>query len=339
MKHLSTLLICLLIVACQSDTTPTSPLPTTIPTAQLPVTTISTSPPNLALDINTTTPPPSPPTTIPPTNTPVPLPTLGPTNTPLPSPTPPLIRQQLVGFTSSGNAINAWHIGTGPHNLLFIGGHHGGYEWNTIILAYEIIDYFTADPSRVPAHITLTIIPSANPDGQKHITGTAGRFTPADIKTNDTFAGRFNADGVDLNRNWDCNWQTDTRWRDQTITGGGGPFPFSAVENQHLRHFIDTTTNPELVVWWHSAADAIFLGQCNGQQAPQTLPLAQTYSQASNYPIATGGFTAYPITGDASDYLNAQGIPSFAIELRDHTNTDFDDNLAGILALFDYYQP
>jgi hypothetical protein len=76
-----------------------------------------------------------------------------------------------------------------------IGGIHGGYEWNTILLAYELIDFFEVNSDFISAQLTVYIIPSANPDGQVRIVGYAGRFSAQDIK-GDTFEGRFNGNGV-----------------------------------------------------------------------------------------------------------------------------------------------
>ena len=93
----------------------------------------------------------------------------------------------------------------------------------------------------------MHIIPAANPDGQFLITGHNGRFAAADIPTDtDTIPGRFNANGVDLNRNWDCAWRETAVWRDEPISGGTRPF--SEPESQNLRDFL-LAQQPVLVVF------------------------------------------------------------------------------------------
>src|SRR3989338_4523839 len=38
----------------------------------------------------------------------------------------------VIGTSVDGNNIIAYHFGDGPSELLFVGGIHGGYEWNTV---------------------------------------------------------------------------------------------------------------------------------------------------------------------------------------------------------------
>ena len=64
--------------------------------------------------------------------------------------------------------------------------------------------------------------------------------------------------------------------------------------------------------------------------------LAAIYGRASGYAV-NDQFTAYPVSGDASDWLTTQNIPSFTVELKTHSNTDWSLNLAGVLAILEHY--
>src|SRR5690606_3063691 len=69
---------------------------------------------------------------------------------PQPSPSPlvsPPLTQEHIGYSTQGRAINAYTFGHGSQQLLFVGGVHGGYEWNSVLLAYEFIDYIKEHPS------------------------------------------------------------------------------------------------------------------------------------------------------------------------------------------------
>ena len=103
-------------------------------------------------------------------------PTLQPTATPA-----PWYEQSVLGTSVAGRAMELHRLGTGPVNLVLVGGHHGGYEWNTTLLAYEVIDQLRAAPDTVPAQLTVYVIPNANPDGLFAITGREGRFTREDV--------------------------------------------------------------------------------------------------------------------------------------------------------------
>ena len=106
-----------------------------------------------------------------------------------------------------GRAIDAYSFGSGDTHLLFVGGIHGGYEWNTVVLADEIIALFTAEPELIPANLTVSIIPNLNPDGVVAALGVEGPIKFADGANNPgDGTGRFNANQVDLNRNFDCRW-------------------------------------------------------------------------------------------------------------------------------------
>lgn len=244
--------------------------------------------------------------------------------------------QTLLGNSTGGRPIEVYSFGNGPGHVVFIGSIHGGYEWNTTILAYEAIDYYNDNPSLIPTTLTLHIIPTANPDGIYWVTGKVGRFTAADIPSADPLAalpGRFNAHNVDLNRNWDCNWAAQALWRDQTVSGGSAPF--SEIENQIVRDFV-IQPNVLAVIFWHSAANLVAPGQCGDTEHIPSVQLAEVYGQAADYPIQE--FAAYEITGDASDWLSAQGIPSIAVELLDHIDTQWLKNRVGIQAVLNYYK-
>lgn len=238
---------------------------------------------------------------------------------------------QDIGSSAGGRPITSYRFGFGRQTLVFVGGIHGGYEWNSILLAYEMIDYFLANPDRIPANLSLYIIPSANPDGQFAVTGVDGRFTPADVSANIEL-GRFNANQVDLNRNWACGWQEEAYWGSTLVSGG--KVPFSEPETAALRTFF-FREKPEMVLFWHSKADGIYVGSCNDLYQPSK-DIAQIYGTASGYRV-NEQFTAYPISGDASDWLTTQNIPAFTVELKTRSETDWDENLAGVLALLDFY--
>ena len=321
MSSLSTLRVWLLLSAFLSLSTACQPTVVVSPTAvPLPTKTATPAIPTTAptaVVLPSRTPPPS--ATPQPTNTPTP--------TPVPSPTTAVVTSRAIGFSHDNHPIISYQIGTGETHVMFVGGMHGGYEWNTILLAYEALDYFLAQPDLVPANVTLHIIPSANPDGQKYATGSTGRFDPADVIFN-TVPGRFNGRGVDLNRNWDCDWQPTAQWRDELVSGGDAAF--SEPESRALRDYI-LAHDPTAVVFWHSAANAIFSAYCPDQHLPSD-QLAELYSAASGYPVRYT-FSAYPITGDASNWLAAQGIASMTVELTTHSTIEWERNRLGITAV------
>jgi len=243
-----------------------------------------------------------------------------------------------IGNSFYGRPIKVHQFGNGPNHIIFVGGIHGGYEWNTILLVYRMIKHFQDNPEAVPESITLSIIPSANPDGQVAVTGKEGEFSRDDVFGN-TIPGRLNGNQVDLNRNWDCQWAPTAVWRKETVSGGSEPF--SEPETQALRRFIGNQ-QPQAVIFWHSKANAVIAADCPDDPRPtethqRSFELAQFYGSAAGYPVYEY-FTSYPITGDAGDWLTKVGITSITVELKTHEGLDWPQNLDGILAVLDYYK-
>jgi len=106
-------------------------------------------------------------------------------------------------------------------------------------------------------------------------------------------------------------------------------------ETQTIQNFV-LENNPIAVIFWHSQANAVYASECEQGILPETLDIMNTYAEASGYPaIAT--FDSYEVTGDAEGWLAFIGIPAITVELKTHEDIDWEQNLAGIKALFNYY--
>jgi len=243
-------------------------------------------------------------------------------------------KQVVIGTSVEGRKIEARTYGDGTTHLAFIGGIHGGYEWNSVILAYQFMDYLDANPEAIPENLTVTVIPSANPDGVYKVLGTEGRFTIADVPTDEsTVPGRFNTNEVDLNRNFDCKWQPESTWQSNPVSAGTQPF--SEPEAMAIRSFV-LENDPTAVIFWHSQSNAVYASECETGILPETLDIMNAYSQASGYP-AVESFDHYEVTGDAEGWLASINIPAITVELQTHETIEWERNLAGIKALFAYY--
>lgn len=251
-------------------------------------------------------------------------------------PTAPTPKNAVVGTSVEGRVIETYTYGTGSTTLLFVGGVHGGYEWNSTLLAYDFIDALEIGTFLVPDHLRFVIIPTLNPDGLFEVIGTSGRFVASEIPTNDahtTGRGRFNANEVDLNRNFDCKWQPESTWRSKVVSAGTGAF--SEPEAQTLKRVVESE-DPSAVVFWHSQANTVYASECEEGVLPQTLAIMNAYANAANY-NSVASFDAYPISGDAEGWLASIGIPAITVELETRTSSEWQRNQAGIKALTDLY--
>ncbi len=242
---------------------------------------------------------------------------------------------QIIGASVEGRKIESYTFGQGSTTLLFVGGVHGGYEWNSVLLAYAFIDELESGNIKIPDGVTVEIIPSLNPDGIYKVTGKEGRFVATDVrKDTQNGEGRFNANGVDLNRNFDCKWQPNSTWRSQKVSAGTSAF--SEPEAQVLKKIVEEK-RPNGVVFWHSQANAVYASECKEGILPGTMQLMNTYAKASGYK-AISAFDAYPVTGDAEGWLASIGVPAITVELSTHETIEWTKNKAGLEAVLEFYR-
>jgi len=228
------------------------------------------------------------------------------------------IRELIIGQTVKGTPIRAVQLGTGTRNIVLVGGMHAGFAPGTRRLAEEILAYYTERLDEIPPEIKLHIITNANPDSP--------------LATGEK-SGRLNSNGVDLNRNWDCDWRQRATWGSEPISGGTAPF--SELETQALAEYFDRT-QPVAVVFWEARARG---GQASpggcGMQSLFSESLAQIYGKGAGYKAIA--FEAYAVNGDATNWLDAKGIPAISVLLPDYDKTDLVSNLKAVQFLLESY--
>jgi predicted deacylase len=237
------------------------------------------------------------------------------TRTPIPYSEGPII----IGHSVQNRPLEVYRFGTGPTERLIVAGMHGGNEFNTIQLADLLISYLKEHPEIVPPDVTLFILRDLNPDGEARA---------------HNYNGRANANNVDLNRNWDANWQKDwprnNCWTYTYVTSGKKPS--SEPETQALMAFI-LSHHFDALINYHSAALGIFAGGLPPDD--YSIRLAKAVAAVTTYPyppinvgcIYTGGFT---------DWADEIGIAALDIELTDHTHTDYEMNLKVLETLLNW---
>lgn len=239
--------------------------------------------------------------------------------TPTPFVLPQGPRPIIIGYSISGRPLEVYKFGQGERQVMIAAGIHGGYEWNTIALADELIIYINDHPEIVPSDATLFILRNINPDG--------------DARAH-TIEGRVNDHGVDLNRNFPENWQAvwdrDGCWDLAPTTGGSGPG--SERETKAVMNFL-SSRRVQALISYHSAALGVFPG--GEPWKAESIAFAKALSKVTGYPyppIDTGCY----YTGTLADYAVSLGAAAVDMELRNHRDTDFSQNLKALKVLLDW---
>jgi len=214
-----------------------------------------------------------------------------------------------------------YRYGNGPSRRLIVAGIHGGYEWNTIALAHQLMSHLSVHPEIIPTNVSLYLLPALNPDGESR---------------SSSYEGRANENGADLNRNWPSLWQEQWPkagcWSYLPIHGGTAPA--SEPEVAALMDFI-LANNIEAIMSYHSAALGIF----PGGQPPlaDSVDLADAVAEVAPYPYPPINAGCL-YTGQFTDWAAEVGIPAIDVELTNHRETDLNINLR-VLEAFLHWEP
>ncbi len=243
--------------------------------------------------------------------------------------------QTVLGVSANGTDITAYHYGEGEDEILFIGGTHGGYSWNTVQVARELMLHLNEDESVIPDNLKVTVIPLLNPDGLEAVVGTTGSFKKSDVPASqsETIKGRFNGNNVDLNRNFDCEWQAKGTWQNREVSGGTAPF--SEPEAAALRDYV-SLNDPKAAIVWYSSAGGVYASNCNEGVLSETSELTNLYADATGY-SANEEFDFYEITGDMVNWLAKENIPAISVLLSTADSVEWNKNKLGVEAVLEFY--
>lgn len=246
--------------------------------------------------------------------------------------------KSVIGTSAGGSEIMAYHFGAGEKEVLFVGGVHGAYAANTSVLSHDLISDFDSGALSVPEGLKVTIIPTLNPDGLKKVGGVsdvvngAGNLVWEEPASHDsTIPGRFNENGVDLNRNFDCDWAATSMWRSQEVSGGTEAF--SEPEAAAVKAYLEENNVIGAVVYF-SAEGKVYPSACGGNPSAASTALAEAYGSAAGYGVGTT-FDAYTINGDMVNYFAKVKVPAISVLLSAHGDSDTVMNRKGVTAMLE----
>jgi len=186
-----------------------------------------------------------------------------------------------IGRSVLGRPITARAVGTwGGPVALAVGAIHGDES-----AGVGLVGVLRANP---PAGALTWLIEVANPDG--YATGQ-----------------RFNARGVDLNRNFPVGWQPSFEG-DPSV----GPAPLSEPESAALAQFLQLV-RPTVGVWWHQVGDWVDVAASGVARTD----LLVRYAQVAGVELAEVPCDDGPCHGNATQFANAlvRASTHFVVEL------------------------
>lgn len=250
----------------------------------------------------------------------------------------PEMRVGSIGKSVLGRDIHYLKFGTGPKHILLAGGFHGSEHITSVIMlkfAEDIcrslnggLEFQGVNLKRGLAGRSVIIIPRVNPDGcEISISGEKTAFHLASfvrkVSRRDTKHWNANARGVDINHNFDADWE-QVRALEQKNgilapcpSRYGGRHPFSEPESVALRDFC-LNNDFSYVLAFHSQGEVIYWSF--GKNTPAySEKMASVLSVSSGYALDVPIGTA--VGGGFKDWFISRFCrPGFTVELGKGVN-------------------
>ncbi len=215
------------------------------------------------------------------------------------------VRNQIIGESVCGRAINALSIGNAETGVLWVSAHHG-LEWLTTLLVLkflnDICEKINNNEEICSINIKksfeqrgLVIVPCLNPDGVEiAVNGfkSSVKSSPMLALMDETLSKvwQSNANGVDLNHNYDAGWdELHNLEISHGITGPshtryGGESPESEPETHALATFC-RKNNFEYAIAFHSQGEEIYWNY--GKHTPKSSErFAKIFALMSGYSVS-----------------------------------------------------
>jgi len=240
------------------------------------------------------------------------------------------------GRTMWGVRITAPGDATNRNRILFNGCQHAR-EWIAVMvpvyIAEHLIEGWYDDPE-IQSFLETTeviIVPIVNPDGYEYTYAAGGdRFWRKNRRNNSG-----SCEGVDLNRNWDIDWNGGDSTSNSTCSDiYVGPSVFSEPETQAMRDLVESLPNLITHIDFHSYSQLILKAWgYTSTPHPQdeiiellgvSMRDAIQSVHGESYTVGTPGDILYYADGTFQDWTTSVGALGYTIELRPQGSPGFD---------------
>ncbi len=202
--------------------------------------------------------------------------------------------------------------------VVWIDGVHHAREPIGMMSCMKVIDYLISGygndalATEVVNEMEVWIVPILNPEGYEYFIDSSSASTNPqwwrknllDNNANGIFD--FDYDGVDLNRNYDCGWDTSTSA--DTYPGSWlykGPAPFSEKEVQAKRDLV-LELRPLAAISYHSYGEIVYYNTGVNRRFTPEKNLFDSFAHgvASSIPALNGGSYAPVLNDNASESMS-----------------------------------
>lgn len=222
----------------------------------------------------------------------------------------PSISKKVLSFTIGksvkGQSIQCFQIGNGANKFLYTSGIHGN-EVGTVKLAKYFIHWAHEHTHQLDDY-TLFVIPCLNPDGYNIACNNPEYYQGGKV-------GRFNANTVDLNRNFATpSFKQKSEWSfgqnySEKLEVFCGEYGCSEPETKALTEFIKSK-KIQVLFMFHNAGKDIM---ANANQRAQEL--AKIYSEKTGFRfLKVGHWKELKQTGTAAEWCDLNNIAYIEIE-------------------------
>lgn len=214
-----------------------------------------------------------------------------------------------LGTSHLGQNVFCVKCGTGPKNVLIIGGHHS----LETIASEVLMEYLFRSKKEWFDGVTLYAVPLLNPDGAEIAAGRIKPPAPFFEKSN----WQANYRGVDLNHNYDAGFETAKQKveaegiKGPHFTKYGGEEPFSEPETKAIRNLCKKIPF-DVAIAFHSQGEEIYY-EYDGIVPKGTEKYLAAFQKKSHYKIAKPTGTA--CHGGFKDwFIKTFDKPAFTVE-------------------------
>lgn len=215
------------------------------------------------------------------------------------------VRIRVHGETVDGWPLRSVSAGNPDRMIAFVGGIHPGESGPEFLL--PVFEQLVAERRDLLEAVGVAVLPLVAADTRKRLTDGYPTYL------------RRNANGVDLNRNFDADWErVDDEYGHKTSAPDSptyrGPFPNSEPETQAVIDFVQDF-DPVLLVSMHGPGIMLFSPTAENRDMERklrqtALMMIAAYEAGDSIPASSNPVS--PIPGTLSRWVvQARGIPAY----------------------------